>query len=77
MTPNKEIFDYAEQMASRRKAGPVMNQKNSTMRVQMPTGADETSESMGSRMSEDIPEKLKSEKDKEIEKEIKELREYI
>lgn len=44
----------------------------------MPSGAqDETTESMGSRMSEDIPEKLKSEKDKEVEKEIKRLREYI
>ena len=44
----------------------------------MPTGAqDETTESMGSKMSEDIPEKLKSEKDKEVEKEIKRLREYI
>lgn len=77
MSPNKEIFDYAEEMASRKKAGPILNQK-STSRVHMPSGAqDETTESMGSRMSEDIPEKLKSEKDKEVEKEIKRLREYI
>jgi hypothetical protein len=75
LSPNKEIFDYAEEMASRKKTG--LHQK-STSRVQMPTGAqDETTESMGSKMSEDIPEKLKSEKDKEVEKEIKRLREYI
>ena len=72
------MFDYADEMASRKKAGPGLNQSN-TSKVMLPVSGqfEETTESMGSKMSEEIPEKLKNEKDKENEKEIKKLREYL
>ena len=36
LSPNKEIFDYAEEMASRKKTGPTLNQLTNTSRVMMP-----------------------------------------
>lgn len=74
LSPNKELFDYAEEMAARR---TTTQQHKSTFQVEMPAGGNDDSESIASLQSDDIPAKLKNEKDLEIEKEIKKLREYI
>lgn len=74
LSPNKDLFDYAEEVAARRLT--TQNQK-STTQVEMPAGGRDDTESMASLQSDDIPAKLKNEKDLEIEKEIKKLREYI
>lgn len=74
LSSNKEIFDYAEEMAARRIT--ALNQKN-TSKVEAPAAGLDGSESMASMQSDDVPAKLKNEKDLEVEKEIKKLREYI